>query len=231
MDMVDVEVHIIPKFGAPNFSLTAKQLGARLAPSGRVAGRGSQPGEVWEVVRLVDGKVALDPQDVAQKGKCNFVKALGIRVDFKLEYFISSDLQNSISNAPDPQTKHFFSLLLLKIQRHANAHYEQYIKEIEDWEGDVQRALMQTLPTEQKPTSLSVLDIKNAIGALVSDWFLDLDFRLKRAANDWENEDYPKITDWMRTQPGVFMPQGLAIPPGPAKPSPPRQVPFPPCRP
>ncbi len=53
MDMVDVEVHILPKFGAPNFSLTAKQLGTRLAPSGRGAGHAGQPGAVWEVVRLV----------------------------------------------------------------------------------------------------------------------------------------------------------------------------------
>ena len=53
MDVVDVEVHILPRFGAPNFGLAAKQLGARLAPSGRVAGHWGQPGAVWEVVRLV----------------------------------------------------------------------------------------------------------------------------------------------------------------------------------
>jgi hypothetical protein len=230
MDMVDVEVHILPRFGAPDFSLTAKQLGARLAPLGRVAGHGGQPGEVWEVVRLVNGKVKLDPQDVAQTGKCNFVNALAIRVDFALEYFIASDLQNNISNAPNIQVKNFYGLLLLKIKQHANEHYEQYIKEITDWEWDIKNSLMKTLPTQQNPTSQSVLEIKNAIGALVSDWFLQLDYRLKLAAYNWENTDYPRLSDWMKSQPGVFMPQGLAIPPAPQKPAPPRPVIFPPCR-
>jgi len=30
MDMVDVEVHIVPKFGLPDFSLTGTQIGRRL---------------------------------------------------------------------------------------------------------------------------------------------------------------------------------------------------------
>jgi hypothetical protein len=105
MDTVDVEVHILPKFGAPNFSLTAKQLGARLSPSGRLPGHVGQPSDVWEVVRLVDGRATLDPQEVAQTDKCNFVKALSIRVDFGLEYFIASELQSNINIAANESEK------------------------------------------------------------------------------------------------------------------------------
>jgi hypothetical protein len=233
MDMVDVEVHILPKFGAPDFSLMAKQLGARLSPLGRLPGHVGQPSDVWEVVRLVDGRATLDPQEVAQIGKCNFVKALSIRIDFGLEYFIASELQTNINNAPNLQAKNFHTALLLKVKQHANEHYEQYVREIMAWEWDVKNALMNALPTQQKPTSLSVLDIKTAIGAMASDWLLELEYRLRVAAYNWENSDYPKITAWMTSQPGVsvFMPQGLAIPPAPQKPASPRQTSFPSCRP
>jgi len=43
MDMVDVEVHIVPKFGLPDFSLTGTQIGRRL----RSAGFRGRPGDVF----------------------------------------------------------------------------------------------------------------------------------------------------------------------------------------
>jgi hypothetical protein len=109
MAPVDVEVRI-PKLGPPDFSLTATLLGQRSGPPGH----GGRP-DVWEMVRLTNGKVSLDPQDIAQIGRCNFVKNLFIRIDFGLEYFVASDLRDNINNAANAgQTRlaDFFHQLL-----------------------------------------------------------------------------------------------------------------------
>jgi hypothetical protein len=231
MDRVNVEVHT-PKFGTPDFSLTARELGQRMQPSGH----GSRPSDIWEIVRLVNGKVSLNPQDVAQIGSCNFVKALSIRVDFGLEYFVARDLQDNIQNAMQSQDKglsNFFHWLLMRVQSHAKEHYEQFVTVIMAWEGEIKDDLMKKLPTDQTPTSLQALDIKNGIGALVADWVVDLEYRLKRRAYDWENLDYPHIEAEMKRVPGVsvFMPMGFGLPPKPQPPASRRKVTFPPCRP
>ena len=123
MDMVDVEVHIVPKFGLPDFSLTGTQIGRRL----RSAGFRGRPGDVWEVVRLVNGKTTLPRSDVGQKGRCRFVQALFIRVNFALEYFIASELQNNISDATDPTVKRVHRAILQRIIQQAKHHYEDYV--------------------------------------------------------------------------------------------------------
>lgn len=55
------------------------------------------------MVGLVNGKVSLDPQDVAQIGRCNFVKDLSIRVDFDLVYFVARDLKDNLNNAANAE--------------------------------------------------------------------------------------------------------------------------------
>jgi hypothetical protein len=228
---VDVEVHI-PKFGAPDFSLTARQLGQSSRPSGH-AGASS---DVWELVRLVNGKVTLDPQDVDQIGKCYFVKDLSIRVDFGLEYFIAKDLQDNITNAANAGDKgqaNFHRSLLLKVKSHAQQHYEQFVEVIMAWEGDIKADLVKTLPTDKKPTSFQELQIKQAIGTLVADWVVELEFRLKRRAFEWEKLDYPHIEAQMKSDPrvSVFMPMGFSLPPVPKSPGPRGKIIFPTCRP
>ncbi|MEN3364024.1 MAG: hypothetical protein V7606_1298 [Burkholderiales bacterium] len=228
---VDVDVHI-PKFGAPDFSLTARQLGQNSRPSGH----GSASSDVWELVRLVNGKVALDPQDVAQVGKCNFVKDLSVRVDFGLEYFVAKELQDNITNAAQAGDKgqaNFHRSLLLKIKSHAQQHYEQFVDVITTWEGDIKADLLKTLPTDKKPTSLQELQIKQGIGTLVADWMVELEFRLTRRAYDWEKLDYPHIAAQMKADPraSVFMPMGFSFPPVPTKPAARRKIIFPACRP
>jgi hypothetical protein len=227
MANVDVEVHI-PKFGAPDFSMTAKQLGQSSRPSGRGASS-----DVWELVRLVNGMVSLDPQDVAQVGKCGFVKDLSVRVNFGLEYFVAKDLQDNISNAANKGVANFHHSILQKIKSHAQQHYEQFVEVIMAWEGDIKADLVKTLPTDKRPTSLQELQIKQAIGALVADWVVELEFRLKRRAYEWEKLDYPHIVKQMTSDPRVpvFMPTGLSLPPEPKGPAPRRKFAFPPCRP
>jgi hypothetical protein len=231
MDRVNVEVHT-PKFGPPDFSLTARELGQRLRPPGQ----GGRPSDIWEIVRLVNGKVSLNPQDVAQISGCNFVKALSICVDFGLEYFVAKDLQDNIENADKLRDKglgNFFRWLLLRVQSHARQHYEQFITVIMAWEGDIKNDLMKTLPAYQKPTSLQELDIKNGIGALVADWVVELEYRLKHRAFDWEKLDYPHIEAEMKRVPGasIFMPMGFGLPPIPQRPASRRKITFPPCQP
>ena len=229
--MVDVDVHI-PKFGAPDFGLTAKQIGQNSRPSGH----GGASSDVWELVRLVNGKVSLDPQTVAQVGKCNFVKDLTVRIDFGLEYFIAKDLQDNIDNAAQAGDKgraNFYRSLLLKIKSHAQQHYDQFVDVITAWEGDIKADLLKTLPTDKKPTSLQELEIKQGIGTLVADWVVELEFRLARRAYEWEKLDYPHIEAQMKGDPrvSVFMPMGFGIPPAPKSPAARRKVVFPACRP
>jgi hypothetical protein len=231
MASVDVEVHI-PKLGMPDFSWTARQLGQRSRPGN--ARPGDRPSDVWELVRLVEGKVSLDRQRVEQIHGCNFVKDLFIRIDFGLEYFVARDLQDGINKAEeagDKALENFYRSLLLRIRSHAHQHYEQFVKVIMAWEGDIKDDLVKTLPTKHKPTSLPELDIKQAIGTLVSDWALQLEFRLKQRAFDWEKEDYPEIEADMRKNLGAstFMPMGLRLPPKPKSPASPRKVTFPRC--
>jgi hypothetical protein len=228
---VDVEVHI-PKFGAPDFSSTARQLGQSSRPSSR----GRVSSDVWELVRLVNGKVSLDPQTVAQVGKCNFVKDLSVRVDFGLEYFVAKELQdniNSAANAGDKGLANFHRSLLLRIKSHAQQHYDQFVDVITAWEGDIKADLRKTLPTDKRPTSLQELDIKERIGALVADWMVELEFRLTRRAFEWEKLDYPHIEAQMKSDArvSVFMPMGFGLPPVPKRPAARRKITFPACRP
>jgi|SRR5215510_5726617 len=218
MASVDVEVHITPIFkrDLPNDTLTAKQLG------------------LWEKVRLVSRKTDIKRQEVGQIGDCSFVKDLFVRIDFDLEYFIASDFKTNIidaTNNTNTQQANFWQNLLRKIKWHAEEHYEQFIKVIMDWEGDIKRDLVKTLPTDAKPTSATETKIKEGIGILVSDWLVELEFRLRKTAFDWEQEDYPNIEKQM-TDGGVFLPQGLPRPPDPGKQAPKRRaVAFPPCKP
>jgi hypothetical protein len=230
MANVDVSVYI-PKFGAPDTSQTAKQLGQGAQPSGR--GGGS---DVWELVRLFNGRVTLNPQDVAQIGKCSFVDKLTIRVDFDLQYCIAKDLEDNITsaaNAGDTGLANFHRWLLLRVKSHANQHYEQFVKVIMTWEGEIKADLLNRLPTDKKPTSLPELDIKQGIGTLVADWIAELQFRLQQRAFDWEKLDYPHIEAQMTSDPrvSVFMPMGFGLPPAPKKPAPRSKVKFPACRP
>jgi hypothetical protein len=225
---VDVTVHL-PKIGSPNFSHTARQLG-------QISRAGSRLTDVWELVRLIDGKVSLDPQEVAQIDACRFVKDLHIHVRFGLEYFVASDLQNNVTNAKNSGNTalaNFHRWLLLRVEGHALEHYKQFIEVIMTWEGDIKNDLAKALPTDQKPTSMQEEDIKKAIGALVSDWIVELEFRLKQAAFDWEHLDYPQIETQMNKYPGasVFMPMGFSLPNAPKGPASRTKVKFPPCRP
>jgi hypothetical protein len=188
------------------------------------------------MVGLVNGKVSLDPQDVAQIGRCFFVKDLSIRVAFGLEYFVARDLQDNIINAVnagDTFLTKFYRWLLLRVTSHARQHYEQFVKVIMAWEGEIKDDLVKTLPTDQKPTSLQELEIKKRIGALVADWVAELDNRLKRAAFDWEKKDYPLIEWQMTHYPGVsvFMPMGFSLPPVPQSAASRQKITFPACRP
>jgi hypothetical protein len=228
---VDVTVDI-PKLGSPDVSLTARELGQRSRPSGH----GTRASDVWEIVRL-DGKPSLDPQEVAQIGKCRFVKNLSVNVPFTLEYFVAKDLQDNVDNAVKTQApkgeQNFHRWLLQRVKGHAAQHYDQYVKVITAWKADIKQDLEKTLPTEKRPTSLQELEIKEQIGALVSDWIAELDFRLKQDAFQWEKTDYPHIEKQMKSTPGatVFMPTGLSLPPAPQSPASRRKVTFPPCRP
>lgn len=231
---MDVQVHI-PKLGAPDLSLTASQLGGHSRPPG-YSGR---PCDVWELVRLFNGRASLKPQDyVGQIGGCNFVKDLSIRVDLDLEYYVAKELQDNMTkanNAGDKALANFYHWLLNRVKWHAGEHYEQFVMVIMTWEGDIENDLAKTLPTDQKPTSLKELDIMNGVGALVSDWIVELDYRLKRAAYDWEQSDYPQIDAQMRSQKlaPVFIPTKMAfsLPPLPQSPASRRKIAFPPCRP
>jgi hypothetical protein len=226
---VDVEVHL-PKFGTPDFSFTARELGQRF----QRPGHGNPPNDVWEIVHLVNGKVSLDPQNVAQIGACYYVSDLFIRVDFGLEYFIASDLKANKNNATQNRaTANFYHWLLLRVQSHAKEHYEQFVKVIMTWEGDIKDDLVKTLPTDQKPTSLQELEIKSGIGGLVADWIVELEYRMKRAAFEWEKLDYPQIEAEMKNYPGnpLWTPTGFAVPPQPRSPASRRKLIFPSCRP
>jgi hypothetical protein len=228
---VDVKVDI-PKLGSPDLSLTAKELGQRSRPSGR----GSRPSDVWEVVRLIDGKTSLDPQDVAKVGKCSFVKDLTVNVQFALEFFVAKELQDNADNAVRTQApkseQNFHRWLLQRVKTHAAQHYDQFVKVITAWKDEVRKDLEKSLPTEKKPTSLKEVEIKEQIGVLVSDWIAELDYRLKQEAFQWEKTDYPQIEKQMKSTPGaaVFMPTGLSLPPTPKSPASRRKVTFPPCR-
>jgi hypothetical protein len=159
-----------------------------------------------------------------------------LRIDFGLEYFVASDLRDNINNAANAgQTRlaDFFHQLLRRVEWHATQHYEQFVKVIMAWEGDIKDDLIKALPTERKPTSLSEIEIKKGIGALVADWVVELDFRMKRESVEWENSDYPKIQAQMQSYPGVsvFMPRPFSVPPKPQSPAARRKITFPPCRP
>lgn len=108
----------------------------------------------------------------------------------------------------------FYRSLLLRVKWHAEQHYEQFVKVIADWEGDIKHDLVKTLPTDQKPTSLQVLEIKQAIGALVAGWVDELGYRMKLEAYKWEMSDYPVIEAQMKRDPrvSVFMPTGFSYP-------------------
>jgi hypothetical protein len=228
---IDVKVDI-PKLGSPDLSLTAKELGQRSRPSGH----GSRASDVWEIVRLINGTSALDPQDVATVGKCSFVKDLSVNVHFDLEFFVAKELQDNVDNATNSQAptgvQNFHRWLLQRVKTHAAQHYDQFVKVITAWKDEVRKDLEKTLPTEKKPTSLPEADIKKQIGAVVSDWATELAFRLQQEAFQWEKTDYPQIEKEMKSRPGaaVFMPTGFSLPPTPQSPASRRKVTFPPCR-
>jgi hypothetical protein len=214
---VNVEVNITPTFKEklPDETSTAKQLG------------------VWEKVRLVSRTPDIKRQEVAEIGGCRFVKDVLVSVDFDLEYFIASDFNSNIidaTNASNKQLANFWRGLLLKIKSHAKEHYDQFENVITDWKADIKGDLAKTLPAEAKPTSLPEAKIKEGIGILVSDWLVELEFRLRKTAFDWEEKDYPKIEEQMKKG-GAFLPNGLPRPPKPGKAPKRRTVTFPSCKP
>src|SRR5215468_6673682 len=150
MSSLDVKV-AIPKFGQPDFSKTAKELG-----------------DVWESVSLV-GTVSLNPQDLGQTGSCWFVKDLLVSLDFRLDYFIAKEMDDNIKNAATVEEKNQHRGLLLRIRWHAHQHYEQFVKEITDWQAEIKADLLKILPTDRRTTSLQESEIKNKIGILVSE--------------------------------------------------------------
>src|SRR4051794_34954512 len=113
MDSVDVEVHLPKWVGTPDVSRTAKELDA------------------WELVSLTAKKLSLDPQEVAQNGRCNFVKELHLSVDFSLEYFVAKDFEdNKAKAAGNKGLTNFYAWLQLELKKHAAEHYAQFSKVI-----------------------------------------------------------------------------------------------------
>jgi hypothetical protein len=215
--MAAISVNLsVPKLGSPDYSLTSTQLKA------------------WEVVKFTPGLggTPIDPWEVAPIGGCNYVKACGINVTVGVQYFVAKEINDNIVGAVDKQQSNAYRNLRLRIEHHARAHYDRVVKTvIPAWHKEIQKDLETSAPTDRKPTSLSDAEIQKQIVALVSHWIVELGFRIEKDVNDWEKQDYPELTKFLRKLIGLdwFLPNGFPVPEF-RKSAPPRpKIAFPAC--
>jgi hypothetical protein len=191
--------------------------------------------DAWEMVVINTEKPPINPETLAQIGKCSFVKDLTVCVKCGVGYYIASDLFDFIDqfkNAPHSMEGSFFKQLLSRIKSHAAQHYQQDSEVIIAWGVELQTMLRSTLPVENRPTSLQEPEILNRIGILVADWVVELEYRLERRAYYWDKSDYPKIQDWMKKFPGPpLATSGFPTPLEPRNRAPPQKMTFPHCKP
>ena len=166
-----MSINVAPKIAPlpePNTRLTAKKLDA------------------WEMVVINTEKPTINPETLAQIGKCSFVKDLTVCVKCGVGYYIASDLFDFIGqfkDAPHSMEGSFFKQLLSRIKSHAAQHYQQDSEVIIAW--GVGRRTSDYVKehfagVENRPTSLQEPEILKSVGILVADWVVELEYHLKQ---------------------------------------------------
>jgi hypothetical protein len=213
--MAEISVKVsIPELGNADFRRTAKELDA------------------WELVKITAKAGDKIDLKIGQNSGCSHVTTCGVSVTVGVEFSVAKDINDAIAGAVEKQVSNAWRQLRLRIVHHAREHFNRVVKDvIPPWQKNFQKDLEATLPTERKPTSLAELEIHKQVGTLVAYWIAELGFRMEKDINDWERQDYPELTKFLRDLKGIewFLPNGFPVPQF-RKSAPPRpKIAFPAC--